>query len=342
MFLSKRSNGFYYLYYEDENGTKRKVSTRSRRKSDALKFVNEFKNREREKRKRIKNVSLSKFKDEYLEYSQHNHTEGTKRKHFQSAFNEFIRHVGDLPLNAITYKQIETFLSAKRTKASAWTARRCYIALSSAFETARKWGYIRENIFRQIKRPEPPEQRPLFLTKEQFKQLIDTVGNQDFRELTITAVSTGLRLAELTNLEWEHVDLIRRIVHVVNTSEHTTKNKKSRSIPISEQLYRLLAQRKERSVCRYVFHRNLRKYNDEYVSKQFKKYVRKAKLNDKVHFHTLRHTFASWLVMNGTSIYEVSKLLGHSSVTVTMMYAHLQPETRHDTVNKIVLEVSDE
>jgi integrase len=342
MFLSKRSNGVYYLWYEDENGSKRKVSTRHKRKSDALKFVNEFKNREREKRIRIKNVSLSKFKDEYLEYSQHNHTAGTKRKHFESAFNEFIRHIGDFPLNSISYKQIETFLSAKRTEASAWTARRCYIALSSAFETARKWGYIRENIFRQIKRPEPPEQRPLFLTKQQFNQLLDGVDDKDFRELIITGVSTGLRLGELVNLEWEHVDLIRRIIDVVNTTEHVTKNKKSRSIPLSEQMHRLLALRKERSVCRYVFHRNLRKYNDEYVSKQFKKFVRKAKLNDKIHFHTLRHTFASWLVQSGVSLYEVQRLLGHSNISTTMVYSHLQVEERHDTVNKIVLEVSDE
>ncbi len=341
MFISKRSNGVYYLWYEDENGTKRKISTKCRRKSDALKFVNEFKNRERERVKKIKNVSLSKFKNEFLEYSRHNHTQSTQ-KHFESAFNEFIRHIGDPPLNSISYKQIETFLSAKRTEASAWTARRCYIALSSAFETARKWRYIRENIFRQIQRPKPPEQRPVFFAKEQFKQLLDAVDNKDFRELIITAVSTGLRLAELTNLEWQDVDLIRRIINVVNTSEHTTKNKKSRSIPISEQLYRILAQRKERRVCRYVFHRNLRKYNDMHVSKRFKKYIRAVGLSDELKFHSLRHSFASWLVMNGTSIYEVSKLLGHSSVSVTMIYAHLLPETRHDTVNKIVLEVSDE
>ncbi|HXX63044.1 MAG TPA: tyrosine-type recombinase/integrase [Bacteroidota bacterium] len=48
-----------------------------------------------------------------------------------------------------------------------------------------------------------------------------------------------------------------------------------------------------------------------------------------------RHSFASWLVQSGATLYEVQRLLGHSSPTVTEIYSHLQPEHLHGTVNKI-------
>ncbi len=69
-----------------------------------------------------------------------------------------------------------------------------------------------------------------------------------------------------------------------------------------------------------------------YVSKTFKKYVIKAQINPDLKFHSLRHTFASWLVQRGVSIYEVSKLLGHSDIKVTEIYAHLKPENLRNAV----------
>ena len=68
------------------------------------------------------------------------------------------------------------------------------------------------------------------------------------------------------------------------------------------------------------------------ITKTFKKYVIKSKLNPKLKFHSLRHTFASWLVQRGVSIYEVSKLLGHSDIKVTEIYAHLKPENLRNAV----------
>ena len=64
----------------------------------------------------------------------------------------------------------------------------------------------------------------------------------------------------------------------------------------------------------------------------FRKYIEAAKLNPKLTFHCLRHTFASWLVRKGVSIYEVSKLLGHADIKTTQIYAHL----RGDDLRKAV------
>ena len=77
------------------------------------------------------------------------------------------------------------------------------------------------------------------------------------------------------------------------------------------------------------------KLKEDFVSKTFKRHVRLSGLNPALHFHSLRHSFASWLVQDGVSIYAVKELLGHSDVKTTQVYSHLQPEQLHSTVNKI-------
>ena len=74
----------------------------------------------------------------------------------------------------------------------------------------------------------------------------------------------------------------------------------------------------------YVFTKyNGMRYQHSFSSKKFKQYLRKVGLNEEIHFHSLRHSFASNLVRKGVSLYIVKELLGHSNITTTMMYAHL-------------------
>jgi site-specific recombinase XerD len=73
------------------------------------------------------------------------------------------------------------------------------------------------------------------------------------------------------------------------------------------------------------------------ISHQFKRALRQNKMPEALHFHSLRHSFASVLVQKGTPIYQVSKLLGHSSVKVTERYAHLYAEDGGKYVNQIAI-----
>jgi len=83
----------------------------------------------------------------------------------------------------------------------------------------------------------------------------------------------------------------------------------------------------------YVFHNHGYKLSDDWLTHRFTQYKIKAKLKDEYHFHSLRSTFASWLVMNQQDIYSVSKLLGHSKVTTTeQYYAHLQTDRLFSTM----------
>lgn len=75
------------------------------------------------------------------------------------------------------------------------------------------------------------------------------------------------------------------------------------------------------------------KLNEDFESKQFNKAVRASKLNDKIHFHTLRHSFASALVQRNVSLYAVKELLGYENIKTTQVYSHLHQDSLNQAVN---------
>ena len=84
----------------------------------------------------------------------------------------------------------------------------------------------------------------------------------------------------------------------------------------------------------YVFHKKRGVvFSENYISKKFKQGCRLAGVSEKIHFHSLRHSFASNLVQRGVPIYTLQKLLGHSSVTTTEIYSHLSLDGLRDAVN---------
>ena len=122
MFLSKRpSCGIYHIYFSDDLGKRRCVSTKSRLKTDALKFLQAFRQSEYERKTSLQRVSLSAFAATFLEHSRSIHTRKTAESN-ATALAEFQRIVGDIPLHKIAARDIELFLAENREEASVWTA----------------------------------------------------------------------------------------------------------------------------------------------------------------------------------------------------------------------------
>jgi integrase len=332
MFLS-RVGRYWYLFYADESGKRQKVSTRTKRKAEALKFVSQFKEMQKQKMTVKRHVTLSRFIDEYIQHSRTAHRPKTTAD-MRYILKEFKNSIGDKLLKQISVRDIETFISKKKAVSDV-TGQKNYVKLASAFSTAVRWQYLESNPVRQIQKPQVAERRPVFISKNEMAMLLKHITDTELRDIVIVAVCTGMRLNEILHLEWGAVDLINKVVHVVNNEGFVTKSKRSRTVPMNDPVYQIMAWRKERAVCDLVFHRALRPHNDILISREFKKVVRACKLNDRVCFHTLRHTFASWLVQSGVSLYEVQKFLGHTNISTTMVYSHLQVEERHESVNRI-------
>lgn len=332
MFLSKQRSGIYYLFFFDDLGKRHKVSTKTTLKSEALKFLQSF--RQEHRTAKAAPTLLSRFAEDYLTYSRTVHRPKSTES-AATALRELQKVLGDRPLHNIGVRDVENFVGAKQQEASPRTARVYLVTLASTFETARRWALIQTNPFRLVEKPRLPESTPSYLTPEQFQLLLATVRNQTLHDLILCAAMTGLRLSELTSLRWEDIDFGRRLLRVQNSAEFTTKSKKNRIVPVNRWVYNLLDQRRPESASGLVFHIEGRRLRKEYVSKGFKRAVRRAGLDEGLHFHSLRHTFASWLVQRGAPLLEVQRLLGHSTMSMTQAYTHLLPQHLRENVDNL-------
>lgn len=228
------------------------------------------------------------------------------------------------------------------------TLRMRYRHVRACFNWLEGEGYIDRNPVDEIEPPKAGEKVPKFLTPSQLDRLLrgmdayremrmDMKGRtpkvQWLKDVILVAVCTGLRLGELAALRWDAVDFESGFLTVRNRDgEFTTKSGSERSVPLigdaKEVLERLAEEEPERveagaRIFRSATGKPLRK---DKTSKRFKFYVRQAKLPEYIHFHSLRHTTASWLVQKGVSLPIVQAILGHSSIQVTQRYAHLAPD----------------
>ena len=334
MFLFKRGK-FYHLEYFDQTENKMKrISTKYVNKKDALVFVNNFK-ADLKKIPKANLISIRDFQSEYLEYVKINFSKSYYVT-VEVSFRLLIREIGNVPLDKISYNQAEKFLTVtfKRTKEG---ARTYLIALKSAFNKAIRWGYIKENIFTQLKLPKIPKHLPATISISELMKIIQNTDDIDLQDIYLTAFHTAMRLSEIINLRWESIELEERKIIIRNTEIFTTKSKKERIIPMNDTLYRVFINRAEKEnkflSDFYVFrkHDNV-PYLKDYVSKNFKRTVRKLGMNELIHFHSLRHSFATELVSKGVSLYVVKELLGHSDFSTTQIYAHLQRDSLKEAI----------
>jgi len=336
MFLLKRPNGFYYVAYYKPNGKRTLKSTNTKSKTEAQRYLKKFEVQFiDEKFSEITPIKLKDFIWKFLIYSESVHTWKTT-KAFRNSFNFFLEHIGDVSIDSITVRIAEEYLQYRIRSKSIYAARKDHINLSSAFSKAVREGYLLVNPFKNIKRLKIPERLPVYFSNADLERLLKTMNSPDVADITLFTVNTGLRQAEVTSLRWEQIDFTRRLF-ILDNRGHITKSKKIRTIPLNPTAFSILERRKQGSSSESVFTLSDKPIQPDWLSKLFKSYVRKAKLNDKLSFHSLRHTFASKLVQSGVSIYVVSKLLGHADIKTTEIYSHLRQDDLMMAVNKLNL-----
>lgn len=333
MFLSKRPNGYYYIFYDKSDGKRYCVSTKAKKKSNALKFLSEFQNNLRlASESKVIPIDLKKFSFDYQKFSEKFHTAKT---HYmvKIIFDQFEEHLGNPVLNDITNRDCESFIYKKAT-VSQYTAQKYLAHLRAAFNKALAQGYILENPFRKIKNFKIPESLPKYFTDEEFNKLLEIVKDDDLKDLILFAINTGLRQMELISLEWDQIDFNSRTL-ILDNQVNITKSKKVRNVPLNKTALEILLERNKEVKVGKIFTYKKAAISQDFISKKFKKLVVKAKINTDFNFHSLRHTFASRLVQKGVSIYEVSKLLGHADIKTTQIYAHLRSDDLRNAVERL-------
>lgn len=342
MYLVKNNKSPYYQVVYFNNG---KRSTKSTNETDirkAKQFLVTFNPddaiHEKENLATIQHeyeLSLTTFLNEYLGY-----VKPTKSKSYiisiKLSFNKFIEYAGDIQLTNVTNRIIDQFIAFtfKRTQRG---ASHYFRTLKAAFNKALEWNYISTNPFLSVKFPKIVKSYPAFLTEDELFIIQCNSGYSHLHDIFKVAFYTGMRLGELINMRWNWIDFHKKIITVKCLEDFSTKNKKERIIPMSDAVWLTLNNRfqiNSHSAEDFVFYRILnKKLHDETVSKQFKSIVRNSFLNNKIHFHSLRHSFASLLVQRGVSLSVVKELLGHEDLATTQIYAHLQQQNLREAIN---------
>ena len=324
MFLSKKGKIWYVYYTNQLTGKRNAKTTKSKHKSDALKFLTEFKEKIKPKPRQI---SLNDLRIEVLKHLRY-HVRKSTIKMYESTFRYMEQLWGNILIKFITPELIEKFkfyrLEMEVTKASVNIDLRNIRAI---FNLAVLWGFLEVNPFKGVKLYQLDEKERLAFTEEEIKLILDNIFDKNLKTIVLFALHTGCRLDELMNLQWRDINLTERIIIIRNKVDFATKTGKIRYIPISGFLLELINSIKPENLevadCYYILGKiNHYRYQKTYASKIFKNHLRKLNFPERYHFHCLRHTFITQLARKGINIYDIKQLAGHSCIETTEMYMH--------------------
>ncbi len=156
---------------------------------------------------------------------------------------------------------------------------------------------------------------PVVLSKEEIKKLISVTTNINHRLIIQIGYSAGLRISEILNLRWQDIDFDRNIIHLKKA-----KGKKDRIVMLSQKVKEnLLTLNRDDKTYVFITNRG-KKYTQRTIQKIIGSAANKASLKKKITPHTLRHSFATHLLDNGTDIRFIKNLLGHENIKTTLIY----------------------
>ena len=245
------------------------------------------------------------------------------------------------PLNAITALDLEDLKNALLNKGLAAASVRLIMGnVRRVYNKLTEWGlYSGPKPMDSVKLPKVDNARDRFLTADEAQTLLAAVKkrSQLWYDVSLISLNTGMRLSEILGLRPQDVELRNRIIHLDGKTG-------KRSIPMNELVFETLARVvEERQGSSLLFpSRSGKQLNSDATTNSFARAVADAGLNPpnvdrrhKVVFHTLRHTYCSWLAMEGVPLYVIGEMVGHSSPDMTKRYSHLCPDKKSQTVDMI-------
>ena len=326
MKLYQRGRIWYLTFYVRGKRVQESTGTSNRRKAEKL-YALRLSDVERGQYAQSAKITLAQFGRQYLDYAKANKRSWLRDEQIMTHLNTAM---GETQLGDIGALQIERYkLDRLKQSASPATVNREVALLKHMFNMAEHWQlFFGRNPVRGVKFLEEDNLQIRCLSEAEEENLLQCCSPY-LRDLVTFAINTGLRLGEIINLRWEEVDLDNAVIKML-----VRKNRRMLEVPLNDTALAVVNGWWGLRKCEYVF------YNPETGGQWkdlwlgLKKACRKAGLDD-VTWHTFRHTFASRLTRNGADLVTVKELLGHSSVSVTMRYAHTNREAKKRAVGLI-------
>ena len=238
------------------------------------------------------------------------------------------REFGSRPLGQIARAEIEDWRREKMMRCRPATINRDLSRLRRMFSLAVEWELLEESPLAGIRFLRENNARTRYLSLQECQRLIASCIAPHIRALVGVALHSGMRLGEILNLRWYDLDFASGFILV-----RDSKNGESRHVPMDATLSALFRAYPHRLGTDLVFSSS-RGGRIVDVRTGFLNSCKRAGLTD-LHFHDLRHTFASQFVMAGGDLYILKEILGHKSITMTQRYAHLSPTYKIKAIDRM-------
>ncbi len=231
----------------------------------------------------------------------------------QKTINTYLHHIKKFVLSEKTPREFLLGLIAKDN--SDETVRSASFAIKFYLNTIKKESSEIQDVLDNLPNVKREKKLPVILSKEEIERLISSTKNMNHRLIIQIGYSAGLRISEIINLKWQDVDFDRNLIHLKRA-----KGKKDRivmlSLKVKEGLMNLTPNKEG-----YIF---LTNRGGKYTQRTIQKIIKNAAINVSIRKnvtpHTLRHSFATHLLENGTDIRYIRDLLGHSDISTTLIY----------------------
>ncbi|MCX5852748.1 MAG: site-specific integrase [Deltaproteobacteria bacterium] len=240
--------------------------------------------------------------------------------------------IADKRLNEISSFDLERLKAdLQKSEYAPATIKHCLVLVRQIYNKSVTWQlYDGSNPVKGVKMPTIQNQKTRFLSHKEAGKLLNTLKGKrtpDLYDMAFLSLYTGLRAGEIFNLKGNDLDFENGIIKIMDP-----KNKTTRHAYMTKAIKEMLELRKPDKQEGFVFPaRNGKKIVA--ISRQFRLIVKKLKFNDgitdrrqQITFHSLRHTFASWLALQGESLITIKEMLGHKSTAMTERYSHLIPD----------------
>lgn len=248
--------------------------------------------------------------------------------------------LGDKPLKSITVLDLERLKRNLKEKLSPATVKHCLVLVRQMFNKAAMWGiYDGPNPVKGIKLPSLDNKRTRFLSHEEAHALLEELKKRSLQvhDQALVSLYSGLRFGEIASLRWNDIDFESGIIQVRDGKAGSRQAYMTDSVKAMFQARKL-----ERAQPGDLIFKSRKGVKQEHISQAFRRAVASLGLNegktdtrDKVVFHSLRHSFASWLAIQGTPLLTIKECLGHKTLAMTERYSHLAPDCKRDAVNQL-------